>query len=218
MALLPVVDQELPDTAPPSLSLPGSPHEDKEIQYHSLVNASHISTREVLEEGDKVKMVVRRQKVSIRKADNFLNASEILRPGTDKKLIRDYYLKKLREVSNKQGLDVWAPFPDGVFLCYELHLDQRLQPLLDIGPPPPECHENYLSDQFIPFNASKGMINATRLVQKHGIAHSIYVLHWFEAVFNTWPDHQDAPYPSTAAGSSKANTQTFDRRISGARD
>lgn len=81
------------------------------------MNASHISTREVLEEGDEVKMVIRRQKVSMRKADNFLNASEILRLGTDKKLTRDYYLKKLREVSNKQGLDVWVPFLDGVFLC-----------------------------------------------------------------------------------------------------
>lgn len=30
-------------------------------------------------------------------------------------------------------------------------------------------------------------------------------------VFNAWPGHQDGPCPWTVAGSSKANTQAFDR-------
>lgn len=99
-----------------------------------------------------VYMVIRRQAVSMRISDFQLNASEILTAANLHRAMRD----KLRRKFVERGIasqatngrrKLWVPFPDGVFLCQAVGLEDDLKPLLSYSSLTlPPRSENYLLD------------------------------------------------------------------------
>ncbi|KAM3537480.1 hypothetical protein ARSEF1564_009597 [Beauveria bassiana] len=148
-----------------------------------VAQVSHISTRELLfDKPGLVRMIVRRQAVSMRTSSFRINASDLFRLVQLDKPSRNNLIRKLKqhqaiewETTKKHG---WVPFRDGVFLCQALGIENELRPLLlqsRINLPPRES--NYLlrdPDGFkilqwngydLPYNPSKQIVSIKALVR-----------------------------------------------------
>jgi len=77
-------------------------------------------------------MVIRRQKVSMRKLDHNLNASDLLSCAQISKYGRRQYLDILQKagIGVRESKAYWIPFNDGVYLSHAIGLFDTLRPLL----------------------------------------------------------------------------------------
>lgn len=163
-----------------------------------ISHASHLSTRSLFFAEGLVYMVIRRQAVSMRTSDSYINATQLLRAAypTSAKSRRRYWLLKIKShgmMVRQGGQDHWwLPFADGVFLCQAVGLEDELQPMI-LYPQlvPPRRESNYLlqkkkpsgeaepldglaSIQFhgcpVAYEPDRGLINATQLLRAGKLA------------------------------------------------
>ncbi|KAM3431348.1 hypothetical protein MY4824_007200 [Beauveria thailandica] len=148
-----------------------------------VAQVSHISTRELLfDKPGLVRIIVRRQAVSMRTSSFQINASDLFRLVQLDKRSRDNLIRKLKqhqaiewETTKKNG---WVPFRDGVFLCQALGIENELRPLLlQSRINLPRRERNYLlrdPDGFkvlqwngydLPYNPRKQIVSITALVR-----------------------------------------------------
>ncbi|KAK8142786.1 hypothetical protein G3M48_008265 [Beauveria asiatica] len=160
------------------------PHDySKCTSQRRVAQVSHISTRELLfDKPGLVRMVVRRQAVSMRTSSFQINASDLFRLVQLDKRSRDNLIRKLKqhqaiewETTKRNG---WVPFRDGVFLCQALGIENELRPLLlQSRINLPRRERNYLlrdphgfkvlqwNGYDLPYNPSKQIVSITALVR-----------------------------------------------------
>ena len=169
----------------------------KQGQFHQLIlvhvvdpldrTASHLSTQDLMfDRSGLVYMVIRRQAVSMRISDFQLNASEVLTVANlhgamRKKWRRKFGERGIKSQARNRRRELWVPFPDGVFLCQAVGLENDLKPLLCYSSLPlPPRSQNYLldslfaelkyDDRIIAYLPSKRVINITHLLQTSNVS------------------------------------------------
>ncbi|KAK1809585.1 hypothetical protein LTR12_016061 [Friedmanniomyces endolithicus] len=113
----------------------------------TLSEASHLSTRDVIEDRNLAYVRVR---VSMRLSDYHLNASEILMAAdvdrfARRNILTGYESKGIgqRQTSHRQH-SYWLPFPYGVQLCRDYSMDRQLSQLFARSPRPLPALEDQL--------------------------------------------------------------------------
>ncbi|KYG42068.1 hypothetical protein M433DRAFT_7455 [Acidomyces richmondensis BFW] len=110
---------------------------------------SHLSTRSILALNDNyVYVVIRRQRITMRKSDHYINASEIATAGglssvQRRSLFRKYQIKGAKTRGHHHH---WVPVNTALKLCKELKLEKELTHLFAYHNTPPtintELHTN----------------------------------------------------------------------------
>lgn len=161
----------------------------------NLSQPSHLSTRELLfDRPGLVYMVIKRQAVSMRRSDFHLNAFQINAAANVAQTTRNRLLKRFKECGigsidiENRSRQYWVPFPDGVFLCRVVGLEDELRPLLSYSPLALfKQEDNYLAtlaqnkslpkrfsglqhgEHTIVFQPFRRMINATHILKAGNI-------------------------------------------------
>lgn len=120
---------------------------------------------------------IRRQRVSMRASDYYLNVSEMMAAASLSKSTREKHLKKLRKCTKvlEQNGYFWVPFGDGALFSCELGLQEGMKELLAYGPKPPQ-HKKAGKRRILEWNGFKigyvpstRKVNATHLLKMRGM-------------------------------------------------